>query len=95
MADLTTLSTSRHIVEAVVTLAHRLGMRVVAEGVETERQRDAVQDLDCDYVQGYLCSPPVPTDAFSELVAGHRRAAAPGPHGIRGPRGNAGTPNEA
>jgi diguanylate cyclase (GGDEF)-like protein len=53
------------IVAAVVKLAHALGLRVIAEGVETERQLDALVRLDCDFAQGYLFSRPVPAD---ELV---------------------------
>ena len=54
------------IVAAVVGLAHALGLQVVAEGVETHRQLAALQELGCDYAQGYLFSPPVPA---ADLVA--------------------------
>ena len=62
------------IVAAVVGLAHALGLRVVAEGVETHRQLAALQELGCDFAQGYLFSPPVPA---ADLVAweGGRAAA--------------------
>ena len=55
------------IVAAVVKLAHALGLEVIAEGVETERQLDALAHLDCDFAQGYLFSRPVPAH---ELAAG-------------------------
>lgn len=45
---------------SIIELAHRLGLRVVAEGVETEQQRQMLQDLGCDSVQGYLLGRPVP-----------------------------------
>ncbi len=64
---LTAESTSHHIVESVVILAHRLGMRVVAEGVETASQYESVRRLGCDYYQGYYFSPPVPAASFNQL----------------------------
>jgi EAL domain-containing protein (putative c-di-GMP-specific phosphodiesterase class I) len=48
------------IVAAVVRLAHALGLQVIAEGVETERQLEALARLDCDFAQGYLFSRPMP-----------------------------------
>jgi diguanylate cyclase (GGDEF)-like protein len=50
----------RSIVEAVVALAHGLGIGVVAEGIETERQAQRLLELGCDLGQGYLFSRPVP-----------------------------------
>ena len=56
------------IVRAIVVLAHSLGMRVVAEGVETEAQRALLRELRCDAFQGYLCSAPLPPQAFFDRV---------------------------
>jgi EAL domain-containing protein (putative c-di-GMP-specific phosphodiesterase class I) len=50
------------IVRAVVTLADALGLRTVAEGVETEEQLAVVEDLGCDCVQGYLLARPMPAE---------------------------------
>jgi EAL domain-containing protein (putative c-di-GMP-specific phosphodiesterase class I) len=50
----------RAIVTRVVQMAHDLGLRVVAEGVETEEQRDFLAGAGCDFFQGYLFCPPVP-----------------------------------
>jgi EAL domain-containing protein (putative c-di-GMP-specific phosphodiesterase class I) len=56
------------IVASVIALAHKLNIRVVAEGVETERQRIALKELGCDYAQGYLFSRAVPADEASLLL---------------------------
>ncbi|QDF97588.1 hypothetical protein CJ010_14100 [Azoarcus sp. DD4] len=55
----------------IIELARGLGLRVLAEGVETEAQRDFLAERGCDVYQGYLCSPPVPAELFRErfLVA--------------------------
>ena len=58
----------RSIVEAVIALAHGLGIGVVAEGIETEDQRRALQDLGCDLGQGYLFSRPVPAIEAARLL---------------------------
>jgi len=58
--DLQSSSDARAVVEAVVRLAHALGLRVVAEGVETRGQRDALVDMGCDEMQGFLFASPMP-----------------------------------
>jgi len=52
------------LVSTVISLAHSLKLKVVAEGVETEEQRRLLQLLGCDEMQGYLFSKPVPCEAF-------------------------------
>lgn len=54
------------IVKATIDLAHNLGMRVVAEGVETQEIKDQLQQLNCDIVQGFLYSKPLASNDFSE-----------------------------
>jgi diguanylate cyclase (GGDEF)-like protein/PAS domain S-box-containing protein len=56
------------IVRTIVSLAHNLGLDVVAEGIETERQRDFLADLSCEYGQGYLFSRPLPQDRALEML---------------------------
>jgi EAL domain-containing protein (putative c-di-GMP-specific phosphodiesterase class I) len=50
---------------ATIALGHNLGLQLVAEGVETEAQRDFLCRLNCDALQGYLYSKPLP---FEEIV---------------------------
>jgi EAL domain-containing protein (putative c-di-GMP-specific phosphodiesterase class I) len=54
--------------EAIIVMAHKLGLKVVAEGVETAAQRDMLKDAMCDFAQGYLFSRPVPADQFETLL---------------------------
>ncbi len=60
------------IVKAIISLAHSLRLRVVAEGVETAEQLDFLRQLGCDQYQGFLCSPAVPPDTFAQLMRRYR-----------------------
>jgi diguanylate cyclase (GGDEF)-like protein len=57
------------IVGATIAMAQALKMTVVAEGVETQAQRDFLQSLHCTAFQGFLCSPALPADKFEILAA--------------------------
>jgi diguanylate cyclase (GGDEF)-like protein len=60
VTDLDHSEDARAVVNAVVQLAHALSLKVVAEGVETERQRDILVELGCDELQGFLFAKPMP-----------------------------------
>lgn len=54
--------------EAYIAMSHKLGLKVVAEGVETQHQRDLLYAAGCDYGQGYLFSRPLPAEEFEKLL---------------------------
>ena len=54
--------------EAIILMAHKLGMKVIAEGVETRGQRSLLAQAGCDYAQGYLFAKPMPKDEFEKLL---------------------------
>ena len=59
--------------EAIIVMAHKLGMKVVAEGIETEGQCRLLTEAACDYGQGYYFSKPLPLDAFESFLASPTR----------------------
>ena len=65
------------IVKAIVTLAHQLGMEVVAEGIQTADQRARLRGLGCEYGQGFFLSPAVPGDEMEALLMRKARTVAP------------------
>ena len=56
------------IVTAIIAMAHSLRLKVIAEGVEYTEQANFLRRHDCDQLQGYLITPPVPADKFIEIV---------------------------
>lgn len=74
--DLEHSADARAIVQAVVSLAHALGLTVVAEGVETEGQRDILASLACDELQGYFYARPMPASALEDW---RRNRSTPAP----------------
>lgn len=66
--SITTDSQSHALCEAIVVLARKLNMEVIAEGVETEEQMQALMNIGCDYGQGYYFSRPVPIAQFTSLL---------------------------
>ncbi len=74
--DLTTNADAASIVKAVISLAHSLRLKVVAEGVETAEQLQQLQDLGCDQFQGFFRSPAVLPDEIAKFVASASQVAA-------------------
>ncbi len=68
VANITTNPHDTAIVKSIITLAHSLDLKVIAEGVETEQQLVILCALQCDEVQGYLFSKPVPAEIFTQLL---------------------------
>jgi len=68
VSDITTDSDDAAIVSAIIAMAHNMGLKVIAEGVETQAQLNYLRNLDCDEIQGYLLSPPVPAAEFEALL---------------------------
>jgi EAL domain-containing protein (putative c-di-GMP-specific phosphodiesterase class I) len=59
---------TRAMVIAIVTMAHSLGLQVLAEGVETQTESDAAHGIGCDLAQGYLFGRPAPPTAMRDLI---------------------------
>ncbi len=65
-----TEAATSHVVAHVIEMAQTLGLRIVAEGVETEAQRNWLRDQGVDYGQGWVFSRPLSAEAFAEFVKG-------------------------
>ena len=63
------------IVSSVISLAHALKLKVIAEGVETDEQCRVLQELECDEIQGYLVSKPMPADEVARMLQQNALAA--------------------
>lgn len=83
VADIEVRPDARAIVGAVIQLAHQLGLRVVAEGVETEGQRDILLVLQCDELQGYLLARPMAVEALDDWLQKQPSDEPPPAVGVR------------
>ncbi|MCK4708966.1 MAG: EAL domain-containing protein [Gammaproteobacteria bacterium] len=59
--------------QSIIQMAHNLGIKVIAEGIETQKQLDILNVLNCDYGQGFFFSRPVPVDEFELLISGQNK----------------------
>ncbi len=71
VTDLAANADAQAVLDAIVRLAHALRMQVVAEGVETQAQADALTRLGCDLLQGFLFARPMPADEVPRWLAQH------------------------
>jgi diguanylate cyclase (GGDEF)-like protein len=67
--DIDTDIKNQAITSSIIQMAHKMGLKVVAEGVETHTEMEFLIENDCDEIQGYLISPPIPFDQFSRMLA--------------------------
>jgi EAL domain-containing protein (putative c-di-GMP-specific phosphodiesterase class I) len=65
--NLTKESDDLALCEAIIVMAHKLGINVIAEGIETKEQRHLLASAGCDYAQGYFFSRPVPKEEMETL----------------------------
>ena len=65
---------SRTIAETIIVMGHKLGLKVIAEGVETAEQMHILMQAGCDYVQGYLFSAALPPEEFGRMLVADRCA---------------------
>ena len=73
--DLVDNSEDAAITQAIITMAHGLNLRVVAEGVETQAQMDFLQAHHCDEIQGYLLAKPMPAEALTAFLLNRKLIA--------------------
>ncbi len=66
--DITSDRTAASLVTSIISMAHSIGVRVIAEGVETEAQMKFLTNYHCDEIQGYYFSRPIPASNFTELM---------------------------
>lgn len=66
--SMTEVSNDKVLCEAIIVMAKKLGIKVVAEGIETEAQLNILKDMGCDYAQGYLFSKPLSKTQFEALL---------------------------
>ena len=66
--NMTSSADDLSIVSAIISLAHSLNLRVIAEGVETNEQAKLLRLLKCDEIQGFLFSPGVPAEQIEEFL---------------------------
>lgn len=73
--DLNVNHSDRIIIGSIISMAHQLGIEVTAEGVEEKEHLDVLERMECDHVQGYVFSKPLPRESIEELLKKHGDAS--------------------
>ncbi|MBV8633500.1 MAG: EAL domain-containing protein, partial [Burkholderiaceae bacterium] len=73
--NMETSSNDLALCDSIIVMAHRLGLQVIAEGVETREQQDLLAKAGCDYLQGFLFAKPLPPEEFEALLVAQQKAA--------------------
>ena len=71
--DIAKSNVDRHMAAAIINIAHNLGLKVVAEGVEEEAQLDILRRYDCEMLQGFLYSRPLNAERFEKLLTENQK----------------------
>ncbi len=71
LSDVLPSQQDQGIIGAIISMSHSLGLKVIAEGVETDAQRDLLRSLNCDEIQGYLVSRPMPAGSSNQFLRDH------------------------
>ena len=71
MKSMTDVSNDKVLCEAIIVMANKLGIKVVAEGVETQEQYDILKSMGCDYAQGYFIAKPLSKSDFESFWERH------------------------
>lgn len=74
--ELTQDASNLAIVRAIITMAHGLGLTVVAEGVESQEQLDLLREEGCEEIQGFLVSPALPASQLAEMLTNPENVTA-------------------
>ena len=76
VADIATNQDDAEIIRTIITMGQTLNRKIIAEGVETEEQLEMLRGYNCDEIQGYFISRPLPADAFTDFIRDWEKKAS-------------------
>jgi diguanylate cyclase (GGDEF)-like protein len=71
ISDISSNNMDRELIKAIIAMAHNMNLKVIAEGIEEQHQYHLLQQLGCDYAQGYLLGKPMPSKQFEDFLSEH------------------------